>query len=85
MGDRFSVSVELVSTKRFLSMPITAQVIYFHLLANSIGGYVGNWKALLKRVGCKMVDINTLKQNSFISILDDGRLYIDDWDFHNKV
>ena len=60
--------LETIDTDRFLDMPVTAQLLYFHLAIRAdSNGYVLSPNAISRMLGCTEDDMKTLNSLGYIS------------------
>ncbi len=61
MANRRMFNKELVSTDKFLDMPISTQALFFHLGMNADDeGFVSSPKRILRGIGCCEDDLKNL-------------------------
>lgn len=82
-----TISKEIVNTDSFLSMPLSAQCLYFHLSMHADDeGMVPNAKALLRMLRINEEQLELLKEKSFITKSDDnGNFHVSNWKNHTVV
>jgi len=86
MADRRMLSKRIVESARFLRIPITAQMLYFHLVLNADDDGIVEAFPIMRMVGCSEEDINTLSEKGFIRILNEDMVsHIVDWEESNHV
>ncbi len=65
-------SLDVIGSDKFLSMPATSQILYFHIGVNAQDkGIVRNIKAIARMLGCADEDIFSLHKNGFIASDED--------------
>jgi hypothetical protein len=68
MDSKGMINKEIISNDVFLDMPLSAQVLYFHLaLRVDEYGCINNPKALTRAIGCKEYDLERLLKENFVS------------------
>ena len=70
----------------FLEMPMSSQVLYFHLSMNADDdGFVNNWKSIMRMVGAKDDDLKVLASKQYIIPFDSGVIVIKHWRINNYL
>lgn len=60
--------LETIDTDRFLDMPATAQLLYFHLAIRAdSNGYISSPNAISRMLGCTEDDMKTLISLGYVS------------------
>ena len=86
MAKRRMFSKDVIDTDHFLEMPMTAQVLYFHLaLRADDDGFVSSPKRILRLIGAGEDDMKVLIAKSFIIPFDVGICVIRHWKIHNYI
>ena len=68
----------------FLEMPISSQVLYFHLSMNADDdGFINNWKSIMRMTGTKEDDLKVLIAKQYIIPFDSGVIVIKHWRINN--
>ena len=68
----------------FVEMPISSQVLYFHLSMNADDdGFVNNWKSIMRMIGTKEDDLKVLIAKNYIIPFDSGVIVIKHWRLNN--
>ena len=76
----------IVDSDDFLEMPMSSQVLYFHLnMRADDDGFVNNWKSIMKLIGAKEDDLKILIAKQFIIPFQSGVLVIKHWKIHNYI
>lgn len=66
MANRRIMSLELVDSDKFMEMPVTAQVLYFHLASRADeSGYVRNVNAIMRMLNSSQSDFILLIRKEF--------------------
>lgn len=60
--------LETIDTDEFLNMPVTTQLLYFHLAIRAGGrGYISSPNAIARMLGCTEDDMKTLISLGYVS------------------
>jgi len=79
-------SLKVVDTDLFLDMPMTSQLLYFHLCMRADDdGFVNSPKKILKMIGCNDDDLKILMAKVFVIPFESGVCVIRDWKIHNYI
>lgn len=86
MAERRMFSKRLISSSRFMKMPVSSRELYFHLGLNADDdGVVEAWN-VLQITGASEDDLRVLMAKGFIVVLNEDLVsYITDWREHNKI
>ena len=80
------VSLHIVDTDAFLEMPVSSQLLYFHLLVRADDeGFIGNPKKIMKMVGSNDDDMKVLITKRFVLTFNSGVMVIKHWLIHNTI
>ncbi|MEG2380056.1 MAG: hypothetical protein RSB77_07580 [Bacilli bacterium] len=72
MANRRMFSLNIVNSDCFLSLPISAQALYFHLgMHTDDRGYIANGRSIIKMIGATIGDLEVLVQKEFILVRND--------------
>lgn len=86
MANRRMFSLKIVDTDAFLDMPISAQLLYFHLsMRADDDGFVSSPKKIMRVIGSQEDDIKVLIAKKFIIPFDSGVCVIKHWRMHNAI
>ena len=86
MGSRRMFSQRIVSSARFLKMPISSQTLYFHLGMNADDDGVVEAFTVMRMVGCNEDDLKVLDAKGFVKVLNEDLVtYILDWNENNSI
>lgn len=86
MGSRRMFSQRIVSSARFLKMPISSQTLYFHLGMNADDDGVVEAFTVMRMVGCSEDDLRVLEAKGFVKVFNEDLVtYIIDWNENNKI
>ena len=76
----------IIDSDAFLDMPVTAQLLYFHLAMRADDdGFVNKPKSIMRITGCKDDDINLLFLKKFLIPFESGIVVIKHWKIHNYI
>jgi hypothetical protein len=85
MAQKRMFSHEIVSSDAFLDMPVSTQLLYFHLgMAADDDGFV-NPKRIMRTVGVSDDDLKVLIAKRFLLPFESGVVVIKHWLIHNLV
>ena len=77
---------ELISSDKFIDMPATSQLLFFHLGMNADDeGFVSSPKRIQRSIGCSEDDIKVLISKQFIIGFESGIIVITEWKKHNNI
>lgn len=86
MAERRMFSKSVIDSDPFVDMPVSAQLLYFHLgMHADDDGFVSNPKQIQRSVGCSADDIKLLAAKSFIITFESGIVVITHWKLHNYI
>ena len=86
MAIRRMISKKIADTDAFLDMPLSSQVLYFHLLIRADDdGFVSNPKKIIRMLGAQEDDYKILLVKKFIIQFDSGVCVIKHWLIHNLI
>ncbi len=86
MAKKRMFSLNVLDTDAFLSMPLSAQAMYFHLnLRADDDGFVGNPQRIRTYIGASEDDLNLLIAKKFLLKFEDGVVVIKHWRMHNTL
>lgn len=79
-------SLEVIDTDAFLDMPMSSQLLYFHLNARADDdGFVANPKKVLRTLGGSSDDYKVLVAKKFLIEFEDGVCVIKHWRINNFI
>ena len=74
----------ITNSDEFIEMPISCQVLYFHLSMNADDdGFINNWKSIMRMIGTKEDDLKVLIAKQFIIPFESGVIVIKHWRINN--
>lgn len=86
MAQRRMFSLAVVDTDRFLSLPVGAQCLYFHLgMRADDDGFVASPRKIMSFVACTEDDFRILIAKGFVIPFDSGVCVIRDWKENNYI
>jgi len=86
MSLRRMFSKTIISSARFLKMPASSQMLYFHLALNADDDGVVEAFPVIRMVGSNEDDFKILVAKFFITILNDDLVsFVNDWTEHNLI
>ncbi|MBQ8912952.1 MAG: hypothetical protein IJ054_02780 [Lachnospiraceae bacterium] len=76
----------IIDSDAFLDMPVSTQVLYFHLgMRADDDGFVNNPKKIMRMVGASDSDLTRLVDDDFIIQFESGIVVITHWKLHNYI
>ena len=79
-------SLHIVDSDAFLDMPISSQLLYFHLCMRADDeGFVGNPKRVMRTIGASDDDYKILIAKRFIITFENSVMVIKHWLIHNTI
>ena len=86
MAERRMFAKTIIDSDAFLDMPVTAQLLYFHLAMRADDdGFVNKPKSIMRMTGCKDDDINLLFLKKYHIPFESGIVVIKHWKIHNYI
>ena len=86
MAQRRMFSRKITESDQFLDMPMSAQVLYFHInMQADDDGFVGNAKTIKRMIGASDDDLKLLIAKQFLIPFETGIVVIRDWKIHNYI
>ena len=86
MSDRRMFSKTIIDSDEFLSLPLTAQALYFHLsMRADDDGFINNPKIIQRMVGASANDMASLIEKGFVIPFESGVLVIRHWLLNNYI
>lgn len=86
MAKRRMFTLDIVDSDAFLTLPLSAQALYFHLgMRADDDGFVGKPITIMKSIGANSVDMELLIQKKFVLYFDEqGVIVVKHWWMHNQ-
>lgn len=76
----------IIDSDLFLDMPMSTQLLYFHLsMRADDDGFINNPKKIQRMVGCSEDDLKMLVVKQFIIPFESGVVVIKHWRIHNYI
>lgn len=86
MAQRRMFDIDFLGDDRFLDMPATTQLLYFHLgLRADDDGFLNNVKSIMRTCGGTDDDLKILIAKKFLIPFESGIVVIKHWKMHNKI
>lgn len=86
MAERRMFSQKIVESDAFTDMPLSAQVLYFHLNMNADDdGFVNNPKKIARSITATEKDLKILTEKRFLISFPSGVVVIKHWKMHNSI
>lgn len=79
-------SKDITASDLFVDMPLSSQLLYFHLgMEADDEGFIGNAKMLSRAYGANHDDLKLLIAKGFLIYFDTGVTVVKDWNINNKI
>ena len=86
MAERRMMSKSIIKSDQFLEMPMSSQLLYFHLLSDADDdGFINAPKSIMRVVGAKEDDMRVLQAKGYTIPFDSGVIIIKHWRIHNSL
>lgn len=86
MAERRMFSKRIIDSDAFLDMPLSTQVLYFHLsMRADDDGFVSNPRRIRTMVGASEDDLKLLIAKRFLLTFESGVVVIKHWRIHNYI
>ena len=86
MAERRMFAKSIIDSDAFLTMPISSQLLYFHLCMRADDdGFVNNPRSIQKMIGSNDDDYGILIKKRFIFPFENGVVVIKHWRIHNLI
>ena len=86
MAQRRMFNLKIVDSAKFLKMPISSQLLYFHLGLRADDDGIVEAYNILRLIGSSEDDLKVLVSKGFIKVLNEDMVtFICDWTVHNKI
>ena len=86
MAERRMFAKTIIDSDAFLDMPMSAQLLYFHLAMRADDdGFINKPKSIMRMTGCKDDDIKLLFAKKFLIPFESGVVVIKHWKIHNYI
>ena len=86
MAQKRMFSLHIVDSDAFLDMPVSTQLLYFHLCMRADDeGFVGNPKKIIRMIGASDDDYKLLVVKRFLLIFESLVMVVKHWLIHNTI
>lgn len=86
MAHKRMFSKDIVSSDAFLDMPLSSQLLYFHIgMEADDDGFVSSPKRIMRMIGCQDDDLKVLISKKFLIPFQSGVCVIKHWKMNNFV
>ena len=86
MAERRMFSRRIVESARFLKLPASAQMLYFHLGMAADDDGIAEGFSVVRVAGCTEEDLQLLEEKGFVQILNEDLVtYLVDWEANNRI
>lgn len=86
MAQRRMFSISIISSARFLKMPVSSRLLYYDLGMRADDDGVVEAYNVLRMTGSTEDDLRVLVSKGYIKVLNDDLVtYVTDWNEHNKI
>lgn len=86
MAERRMMAKSIIKSDQFLEMPMSSQLLYFHLLSDADDdGFINAPKSIMRIIGAKDDDMRVLQAKGYIIPFDSGVIVIKHWRIHNSL
>lgn len=86
MAERRMFAKTIIDSDAFLDMPVTSQLLYFHLsMRADDDGFINKPKSIMRSCGGNEDDMKILISKKFIIPFDSGIVVIKHWKIHNLI
>ena len=86
MAERRMMAKSIIKSDQFLEMPMSSQLLYFHLLSDADDdGFINAPKSIMRVIGAKEDDMKILQAKGYTIPFDSGVIIIKHWRIHNSL
>ena len=86
MAERRMMAKSIIKSDQFLEMPMSSQLLYFHLLLDADDdGFINAPKSIMRVIGVKDDDMRVLQAKGYTIPFDSGVIVIKHWRMHNSL
>jgi len=86
MAERRMFAKSIVTADKFLDLPATTQMLYFHLgVVADDDGFINNPKTVCRTVGATTKDLARLVESGYLIAFPSGVMVITHWLIHNRI
>ena len=86
MAERRMMAKSIIKSDQFLEMPMSSQLLYFHLLLDADDdGFINAPKSIMRVIGAKDDDMRVLQAKGYTIPFNSGVIVIKHWRMHNSL
>ncbi len=86
MADRRMISRSIIRQEGFLDLPLAAQALYMHLMAEADDdGFVASAKRIARMLGTRNNDLKVLVDEGYVMLFPSGVAHVTHWLLHNSI
>lgn len=86
MAERRMLAKTIIDSDAFIEMPMSSQLLYFHLhMRADDEGFINKPKTIMRMLGAKDDDMNILISKKFVLVFESGVVVIKHWRIHNYL
>lgn len=86
MAERRMFAKTIIDSDAFLDMPISSQLLYFHLAMRADDdGFINRPKSIMRMCNCHDDDMKILISKEFVIPFESGIVVIKHWNIHNSI
>lgn len=86
MAERRMFAKTIIDSDAFLEMPMSAQLLYFHMsMRGDDDGFINKPRAIMRMCGCHDDDMKLLFAKKFVIPFESGVVVIKHWKIHNYI
>ena len=86
MAEKRMFSKKVINTARFLKMPFTSQLLYFHLGLEADDDGIVEAYPVMRKIGCTEDDLRVLVAKGFVVVLNEDLVsYLTNWLENNNI
>lgn len=86
MAQRRMISLKIIDSARFVKMPVSCQLLYFHMAIRADDDGVVEGYNVMRMIGCTEDDLKVLVAKGFVTVLNEDLVaFINDWREHNLI
>lgn len=86
MANRRMFALSVIDTDKFLEMPMSTQLLYFHLgMRADDEGFVDRPRSIMRLIGSNDDDLRILIAHDFVTPFNDGVIILNHWNINNQM
>lgn len=86
MAERRMFAKTIIDSDAFMDMPVSTQLLYFHLCMRADDeGFINSPRKIQRMIGCADDDLKLLNAKNFTIAFDNGVIVIKHWRIHNTL